>query len=93
MVAQNRYRISRNYKTKQGWSRAEWIDDDSCRTADTWQEAIQKWVDDVRRLAGAYQVISETPSEDTLSGIIEIQLVPAMSFWAGAKFKATLIDD
>ena len=90
MVAQNRYRIERNYKSEQGWSGSGWIDDDSWETADTWQEAIQKWVDGNWGV-GTYEMVSETPSEDGRSGTTEMLIKPIELLLA--TIKATLIDD
>ena len=91
MSEQNRYQIERNIKTATGnW--VGWLGDVLGETADTWQDAIHKWLDRDVWTVGEYTVISETPSEDGKSGIIEIQFVdPPTSFWEGAKIKATLI--
>ena len=89
MSAQNSYRIERNYKSEQGWS--GWIDNDWTETGDTWQDAIKQWLDTRWRWLTC-QVISETPSAPSRSGIIEIQLGPS-GFYVGAKIKATLIEN
>ena len=90
MSEQNRYRIERNWKKATGewrvWEKS-WVE-----KADTWQDAIQEWID-YDWAAEEYTVVSETPSEDGKSGIIEIQLVPAGIYLVGAKLEATLIDD
>ena len=92
MSEQNRYRIESNYKSRVteewiGWDRG-WF----WKTADTWQDAIQKWIDRICA-AEEYTVVAETPSEDSKSGILEIQFDPQHRFWLGAKAKATLIED
>ena len=90
MSEQNSYRIEWNYKRKQEWRGC--IKDVLVETADTWQDAIQKWSD---QFFGAeeYTVVAETPSADGRSGIMEIE-----DHWPGIglavrKIKATLIDD
>ena len=89
MSKQNRYRIERNYKYKTGgWE--GWVEVWSV-SGDTWQDAIRKWVDYMGWIAGSYQVVSETPSEDGRSGITETQFEPG--FYVGVKFKATVIED
>ena len=94
MSAQNHYRIDRNYKTSTGWQK--WIEDVVGETADTWQDAIPKWIDRYWSTE-EYTVVAETPSEDSRSGIIEIQFDTPQYFWAGVKigvkFKAILIED
>ena len=91
MSAQNRYQIASNYKDRgtwewRGWGKS-WLE-----TADTWQDATPKWIDHF--LPGAdYTVVSETPSEDSKSGIIEIQFDPPQPFCLGVKIKATLIEN
>ena len=94
MSGQNRYRIERDYKKvtgeRRGWK--GWIDDDYHETADTWQNAIHQWVDDMWWRTGEYQVVSETQTEDGRSGIIEITFREA-GLWVEVKVKATLIED
>ena len=90
MPEQNRYRIERNYKTEQGW--LGWIDSAWMEAADTWQDATQKWLDDMGWIEVSYKVSAEKPSEGGRSGIIEIQVDPP-GFYVGAKIKATLIED
>ena len=92
MSAQNGYKIARNHKSKNGWF--GWITNSAVWQGSNWQEAIQNWLDEhwVEDVSGGYQVVSETPSEDGRSGIIEMQLDPP-GFWVGAKIKATLIKD
>ena len=90
MSEQNRYRIYRNYKSEQEWR--GWLKDVLVETADTWQDAIQKWSDHFFG-AGEYTVVAETPSADGRSGIMEIE-----DHWPGIglvvrKIKAILIED
>ena len=100
MSEQNRYRIAWNYKSSENEEWAGWKNSSPFRknsvwreTADTWQDAIQRWID-YAWPAGEYTVVSETPSEDGKSGTIEIQFVDQpRDFWEGAKIKATLIED
>ena len=96
MPAQKRYRIDRNYKRRETGEWTGWAGPTALLFglwADTWQGAIKKWI--ARDWAAEeYTVVSETPSEDDKSGIIEIQLDTPLSVkWVGAKFEATLIDD
>ena len=86
MSEQNRYRLSREYKNE--W----WIDDEKYvwMRADSWQNAIHTWLEN---WGISYQLVSETPSEDSKSGIIEIQFDPPRDFLLGVKIKATLIED
>ena len=90
MSEQNRYRIEYNFQRAtgvwRGWTEAgrRW------EMADTWQNAIHQWVDDMGWWwHDECQVVSETPSEDGRSGIIETQ-VALPSGVVGANFKATL---
>ena len=94
MSAQNRYRTTFNYKSREteewaGWKNsAYWWE-----TADNWQDAIQEWIDYACGAApDEYTVVSETPSEGGKSGIIEIQFDPPHRFLEVAKIKATPID-
>ena len=88
MSEQNRYQISVNRQYEaEGWE--GWIEDDVL-SADNWQDAIQGWLDWVWP-AVEYTVVAETPSENSKSGITEIQFAPKI-FWAGAKIQATLIE-
>ena len=85
MSGKNRYQIQCDYQHKTGdWEALEatepWY-------WDTWQDAIHNW------LTSSYEVLSETPSEDGRSGIIEIQLDPSVYYYKGAKVTATLIED
>ena len=89
MSEQNSYRIVCDYKRHTEWS--GWIDNHWWSAADTWQDAIQKWLDRAWP-AEDYTVVSETPSGDGRSGIIEIQFAPT-GFNAAAKVKATIIED
>ena len=95
MSEQNRYQISFNYKSSEteewtGWRGSGWLE-----TADTWQDAIRNMLlDEGYAEVGAYQVVSETPSEDGKSGILEIQFNPPFAVAVAAeKIKATLIED
>ena len=67
MSEQKSYEISYEYQPAK-WRWDCWV------PGDTWQDAIHNWLE--RRHKGwevpLYQVISETPSEDGLSGIMEI---------------------
>ena len=91
MSEQNRYRMEWNCnQNEQGWS--GWYDDGVRKAADTWQDAIQKWIDDMWGKVDSYQVVSVTPSGDSRSGIIEIKEDPRQ-FDMAVKFKATLIED
>ena len=90
MSEQNKYRIERNYKNEQGWS--GWTPVDTW-SGDTWQDAIQHRLDDDNfGMAGTYKSVSETPSEDGRSGIIEILIDPGC-YDIKAKIRATLIKD
>ena len=96
MSAQNRYRISVNYKSSEtekwaGWRNSDWVGD-WWETADNWQDAIQDWLDHLAWTAREYTVVAESPSEGSKSGIIEIQFDPPKRFWLGVKVKATLIE-
>ena len=90
MSEQNNYRIVCDYKSSETEKWAGWrggvVD-----MADTWQDAIHEWIDNV--WAAEYTVVSENPSEDSKSGIIEIQFDPPQPFWLGAKIKATHIEN
>ena len=91
MSEQNRYRIERDWKKATGeW---DWRNSDYWwETADTWQDAIHDCLDDTAA-EEEYAVGAETPSEDGKSGSIEIQFDPPWGFYAGAKIRATLLDD
>ena len=89
MSEQKRYRIERQYKREAGWS--GWIDDDIVLPGGKWQDATQKWLNEL--WYGLYTVVAETPSEDGQSGIIEIQFNQQEGFWFGTKIKATPIED
>ena len=88
MSEQNRYRMSHEYKD------GGWIDRDDVGVwaGDTWLGATQEWIDRYWP-SEEYTVVSETPSEDGRSGILEIQFDTPPRFWLGVKIKATLIDD
>ena len=95
MSEQNSYRIERNYKKAtgewRGWGKSV------VATVDTWQEATQWWLGQFWA-AEEYTVVSENPSEDSRSGIIEIQFDPPRDLgWLGVrlgvKIKATLVED
>ena len=96
MSEQNRYRTTFNYKSRETEEWTGWIEYGARVRADTWQDAIQEWLDS-GWAAADYTVVAETPSEDGRSGIIEIQFDTPQYFRAGAKigvqFKATLIED
>ena len=92
MSEQNRYRTARNYKSRKTGEWTGWIDKFFGETADTWQDAIQKWIDRYWPTE-EYTVVSETYSEDSKTGITEIQFDPQQRFWLGVKIKATLIED
>ena len=92
MSARNRYHISGGREEDTGWS--GFMNEGGWWTGDTWQDAIrnmleQDWEED---WYGSYQVVSETPSADGRSGIIELQVEPPGAV-VGAKYKATLIED
>ena len=93
MSEQNRYRIDRNYKSRETEKWTGWWGPTPWRAkADTWQGAIKKWI--ARDWpAEEYTVVAETPPEDIKSGIIEIQFDPQHRFFLGAKIKATLVED
>ena len=84
MSEQNNYRISWTYKSSktEEWRDSHWLVD----MADNWQDAIHTWLEN---WGVPYQVVSETPSEDSKSGIIEIQFDPPQRLVVGAKIKAT----
>ena len=90
MAEQNRYRASLNYKRSETDEWSGWRNTNGWDIADTWQDAIQAWLD--YAWSGEYTVVAETPSEDGRSGIIEIQFDPPRDFYAGLKIKATLIE-
>ena len=57
-----------------GQTKGKWIRDGELWTGDTWQKAIQDWIDEWNYYFDtSYQVISENPSADGRSGIMEIQ--------------------
>ena len=67
MSAQNRYQISRHYKTEQGCA----TDNNAGRVRSfrvlpgvNWRNAIHQWVDYMWGIEVSYQVVAETPSED-----------------------------
>ena len=91
MSEQNRYRIASCYRTKQG-AESGWIRSFGAWSGATWQDAIRKRLDDIEGIVGSYQVVSETPSEDGRSGVIETQFDPT-DWWVGAQMKATIIED
>ena len=90
MSEQNNYRIAWNYKSRETEEWTRWRDNHWSAAADNWKDAIQEWIDDAWT-AEEYTVVSETPSEDSRSGIIEIQFDPPQPFCVGVKIKATLI--
>ena len=92
MSEQNRYQISVNYKSSFTEEWAGWGQDVVWETADTWQEAINQWLD-FAWAERSYQVASDTPSAGGKSGIIEIQFDPPAIFYVAAKVKATLIEN
>ena len=93
MSEQNNYRIVPNYKDRETEEWTGWRNPTPWRVrSDTWQDAIQEWLDSGWPTA-VYTVGAETPSEDSQSGIIEIQFDPPRDFLVGVKIKATLIDD
>ena len=53
----------------------------------TWQDAIKNWLWDT-----SYKVISETPSEDGRSGIMEIHQTPPPEVFGWNQVQATFID-
>ena len=97
MSAQNRYRIASNFKSREteewtGWLATYYGEDGSgVERADTWQDAIQKWLDRILE-AEEYTVVSESKVTDR-SGIIEIQYDTPWGGYAGAKIRATLLED
>ena len=68
--------------------------------ADSWQNAITGWVDHNKPVDEPYQVVSETPSEDGLSGVINISarwlhewaIPPSPESWTLA-VEATLVPE
>ena len=101
MSEQNRYRIEHDYKTEKGWS--GWVSWPVAWSGDTWQSVISKRLKDIEGIVGSSKVtvVSEIPSEDGRSGIIETQLerpgwwveVNQPDWWEEVKIKATLIED
>ena len=90
MSAQNSYRLDSSYKRPTGWS--GWVGGSGLWPGVTWRDAIQKWLDECW-IEGSYKVVSETPSEDHRSGIIEIQVDSEPDFWVGVKIKSTLLEE
>ena len=91
MSEQNRYQIEQNFQRRTGeWG--GWTKALSWKNEDTWQDTIHQWIDDMLFWwRDQYTVVSEKPSEDGRSGIIEIQ-VDLPNRRLAAKIKATLID-
>ena len=88
MSEQNNYRIALKHKRREAEEWAGWRNSVRLLTsADNWQDAIQECLDDIAP-AVEYTVVSENPSEDGKSGIIEIQFGPT-NVCAGMKIKAT----
>ena len=88
MSAQNNYWIAWKHKSRETEEWTVWkYSDYWWETADTWQDAIQEWIDDAWP-AAEYTVVAETPSGGGKSGIIEIEFGPTI-FWLGMKIKAT----
>ena len=91
MAEQNRYKISYAYQVS-GWSSiGVW-------TGETWQDAINNWIDDWRKVWDvSYQVISEKPEEDGKSGLMDIiQDLPQESnarFLLVRNVRATIIEE
>ena len=85
MSEQNRYQVSYAYYKDLG---PDWFED-RLRVADTWQDAIYNWLEErFSALDYSYQVVSETPSEDGRSGIMEITDDPQLM----GQVKATIIE-
>ena len=89
---QNLYKISCEHNDKDGWFyEGSWM-------ADTWQDAIQNWRDEKRKTRGVtFQMLSEAPSEDGRSGIMEVtpdDILPAWDYLVSAQqVKATIVED
>ena len=90
MGEQNRYLMSGRYDTSEWFDVVVWLEE-------TWQDAIHTWLNAYWHEGwgkdGGYHVISETPSEDGRSGMIEIKEDPGTNAWKLKKVKATLIED
>ena len=66
MADQSRYNIDSNHNNE-GWVlRYGWL------AADSWQKAITSWIEWNKGPDASYQVISEEPAEDGLSGVLNI---------------------
>ena len=91
MSEQNNYRIAWNYKKETGewtgWKNVAWWE-----TEANWQDAIHEWID-YAWVASEYTWVTATPSKDGKSGILEIQFDTPGDWVAGAKIRATLIED
>ena len=89
MSEQNHYTISCDYKDRRGvW--IGWIDYGG-GTGDTWQDAIHNSALGVA--LRPYKVLSETPSKDMRSGVIEMSETPLPKPQVLRRVKATIIDD
>ena len=92
MSEQNRYRIDGTYRYQDGYTEG-W---QACGVwpGDTWQDAIQKLLEYwYKNIDVSYQVVSEKPSEDGRSGIMEIQHVPMSHLRMKNHFQATLLEN
>ena len=93
---QNSYQMSCSYESERWsghWIKSDWSD--WMETADNWQDAAQKGIDGIAPVgskSGLYQVLSETPSGEGRSGIIDIQFDPPR-LWRRAKVRANIIED
>ena len=93
MSTQNRYNISFVHKAKEQAQYGDaWTDSSIIWTGNTWQAACQKWIAEMMK---QHEVLSETPSEDSRSGIMEIK-EPMPHGWDNYcvfwKIKANIID-
>ena len=85
MSEQKEYEIAFEVKHKEGWRRT------AVRVGDTWQEALHGWLEDAYKARGGpYQILSEKPSDDGRSGIMEISEDPLPTVGSLGRVKATL---
>ena len=88
MSALKSYQMSCAYKDKDGWWKA------GVWAGDTWQGAINHWLEYWKEGRDILcQVVSEKPSEDGRSGLMEVTEVPPDPQWTLSKVKATLIEN
>ena len=93
MSEQNSYKMWRKSPgdpTMPGWCRVEG------QKADTWQDAIRNEVEatcGTGALFDSYQIMSETPSDDGRSGIMDVTRYTKSGAQFDDYFKAVIIED